>query len=153
MASRNSPKIGKAGHNHKLGMSVPMRRERHPQRPLRGGTKVLWGNWVWTPAWGVPTGGTEVFSILGCFENFFLTFVWGCAKFGGVTGCEEDTHPLGNAQRRAGWCKAPRMSLDDTTSEPFAGNGKPGAPVKASMSGGVFRHNQGGTVEYFVSHP
>ena len=47
-------------------------------------------------------------SIFGCSPNFFLTFVLGCAKFDGVTGCEEDTHPLGNAQRRAGWCKAPR---------------------------------------------
>ena len=62
--------------------------------------------------------GMEDFSIPGCFENFFLTFVLGCAKFGGVTGCEEDMHPLGNAQRRAGWCEAPQLPLDDTTSEP-----------------------------------
>ena len=41
---------------------------------------------------------------------------------------------------------------DDTTSEPQIGNGLPGAPVKASMSDGYGR-NQGGTVEYFVSHP
>ena len=41
----------------------------------------------------------------------------------------------------------------DTTSEPQAGNGLPGAPVIASMSGFDFRSNQGGTVEYFVSHP
>ena len=41
---------------------------------------------------------------------------------------------------------------DDTTSEPQVGNGLPGAPVKASMSDGL-RRNQGGTVEYFVSHP
>ena len=81
-----------------------------------------------------PTGWWEDFLIPGWFENFFLTFVLGCAKFGGVTGCEEDMHPLGNAQRRAGWCEAPQLPLDDTTSEPFAGNGKPGAPVKASMS-------------------
>ena len=40
----------------------------------------------------------------------------------------------------------------DTTSEPQAGNGLPGAPVIASMSDGTCR-NQGGTVEYFVSHP
>ena len=40
----------------------------------------------------------------------------------------------------------------DTTSEPQVGNGLPGAPVKASMSDGL-RRNQGGTVEYFVSHP
>ena len=40
-----------------------------------------------------------------------------------------------------------------TASEPQAGNGLPGAPVKASMSDGVFCRNQGGTVEYFVSHP
>ena len=41
---------------------------------------------------------------------------------------------------------------DDTTSELQIGNGLPGAPVKASMSDGYGR-NQGGTVEYFVSHP
>ena len=43
----------------------------------------------------------------------------------------------------------------DTTSEPRTGNGPPGAPVKASMSGFVSQSNQGGTVEYsdFVSHP
>ncbi|MCI6936541.1 MAG: hypothetical protein MR762_07825 [Clostridiales bacterium] len=43
-----------------------------------------------------------------------------------------------------------------TTSEPQAGNGLPGAPVTASMSGSGFRGNQGGTVEYCfftVSHP
>ena len=40
----------------------------------------------------------------------------------------------------------------DTTSEPSAGNGRPGAPVTVPMSGS-FRCNQGGTVEYFVSHP
>ena len=40
----------------------------------------------------------------------------------------------------------------DTTSEPQTGNGLPGTPVKASMSDGLCR-NQGGTVEYFVSHP
>ena len=32
------------------------------------------------------------------------------------------------------------------------GNAVPGAPVKASMSGRAIC-NQGGTVEYFVSHP
>ena len=41
---------------------------------------------------------------------------------------------------------------DDTTSELMVGNGHPGAPVIASMSDGYGR-NQGGTVEYFVSHP
>ena len=40
----------------------------------------------------------------------------------------------------------------DTTSEPYGGNAIPGAPVNASMSDGPGR-NQGGTVEYFVSHP
>ena len=38
-------------------------------------------------------------------------------------------------------------AASDTTSEPTAGNGCPGAPVIASMSGGLVR-NQGGTVEY-----
>ena len=45
-------------------------------------------------------------------------------------------------------------ALNDTTSEPQAGNSLPGAPVIASMSGGFYvNRNQGGTVEYFVSHP
>jgi len=35
-----------------------------------------------------------------------------------------------------------------TASEPSGGNAGPGAPVKASMSDGVLRRNQGGTVEY-----
>ena len=38
-------------------------------------------------------------------------------------------------------------AANDTTSEPTAGNGCPGTPVNASMSGGLVR-NQGGTVEY-----
>ena len=41
---------------------------------------------------------------------------------------------------------------NDTTSEPWVGNGPPGTPVKASMSDSA-SCNQGGTVEYFVSHP
>ena len=39
-----------------------------------------------------------------------------------------------------------------TASEPRGRNALPGAPVTASMSDGFCR-NQGGTVEYFVSHP
>jgi len=50
-------------------------------------------------------------------------------------------------QRRAGWCKAPQAGFADTASELTAGNSRPGAPVNASMSGGLVR-NQGGTVEY-----
>ena len=41
---------------------------------------------------------------------------------------------------------------DDTTSEPQGRNALPGAPVTVPMSDGLCR-NQGGTVEYFVSHP
>ena len=41
----------------------------------------------------------------------------------------------------------------DTTSEPTVGNSRPGTPVIVSMSGTALRCNQGGTVEYFVSHP
>ena len=40
----------------------------------------------------------------------------------------------------------------DTTSELQIGNGLPGVPVIVPMSDGQGR-NQGGTVEYFVSHP
>ena len=41
---------------------------------------------------------------------------------------------------------------NDTTSELPGGNSRTGAPVKASMSDSA-SCNQGGTVEYFVSHP
>ena len=67
-------------------------------------------------------------------------------------GIEEDTPAGRTAQRGAGWWKALLVPLWDTTSEPSVGNGRSGAPVKASMSG-FARSNQGGTVEYFVSHP
>ena len=39
-----------------------------------------------------------------------------------------------------------------TTSELHGRNAMPGSPVSASMSGSLVC-NQGGTVEYFVSHP
>ena len=48
--------------------------------------------------------------------------------------------------------KASGNCQSDTTSEPQIGNGLPGVPVIVPMSDGVCR-NQGGTVEYFVSHP
>ena len=48
--------------------------------------------------------------------------------------------------------KAPGHCQSDTTSELQIGNGLPGVPVIVPMSDGVCR-NQGGTVEYFVSHP
>ena len=48
--------------------------------------------------------------------------------------------------------KALQNYQGDTTSEPPGGNTGMGAPITASMSGGYVR-NQGGTVEYFVSHP
>ena len=48
-----------------------------------------------------------------------------------------------------GFCKT---AFCDTTSELQGRNVLSGAPVKASMSDGNCR-NQGGTVEYFVSHP
>ena len=51
------------------------------------------------------------------------------------------------------WCKYfVTLPGKDTTSELRGRNAPPGAPVKASMSG-FARSNQGGTVEYFVSHP
>ena len=57
------------------------------------------------------------------------------------------------AQREArlvrGFCKT---ASHDTTSEPPGRNARMGAPITASMSDGFVR-NQGGTVEYFVSHP
>ena len=68
-----------------------------------------------------------------------------------VNGCDKDTRALKDAQRGAGllrWLCTP--ALRDTTFEPTAGNGCPGTPVKASMSGSVFQGNQGGTVEYII---
>jgi len=51
------------------------------------------------------------------------------------------------------WCKYfVTLPGPDTTSEPQGRNALPGSPVKATMSDGLCR-NQGGTVEYFVSHP
>lgn len=70
-----------------------------------------------------------------------------------IKGCEEDTRPGGIPREKAtlvqGFCIAAGI---DTTSEPQAGNGLPGTPVTASMSGGVSR-NQGGTVEYCCIPP
>ena len=43
------------------------------------------------------------------------------------------------------WLRTP--AKQPTTSEPTAGNSRPGAPVKAPMSGRLVC-NQGGTVEY-----
>ena len=55
-----------------------------------------------------------------------------------IKGCEEDTRPGGIPREKAtlvqGFCIAAGI---DTTSEPQAGNGLPGTPVTASMSGGV----------------
>ena len=48
--------------------------------------------------------------------------------------------------------KAPGHCQGDTTSELPGRNARTGAPVIAPMSDGCGR-NQGGTVEYFVSHP
>ena len=51
------------------------------------------------------------------------------------------------------WCKYfVTLPGKDTTSELPVGNGWTGAPVIVPMSGEEIR-NQGGTVEYFVSHP
>jgi len=51
------------------------------------------------------------------------------------------------------WCKyLVTLPGKDTTSELRGRNAPPGAPVTVPMSDGLCR-NQGGTVEYFVSHP
>ena len=56
-----------------------------------------------------------------------------------IKGCEEDTRPGGIPREKAtlvqGFCIAAGI---DTTSEPQAGNGPPGAPVNAPMSGSDF---------------
>ena len=68
-------------------------------------------------------------------------------------GFDEDMHIRKATQRGTSlvqWsCKT---AACDTTSELQVGNGLPGAPVTVPMSGDI-RRNQGGTVEYFVSHP
>ena len=61
------------------------------------------------------------------------------------------TRPQGKMPREEaallkGFCTP---ALRPTTSEPQTGNGLPGAPVIASMSGRAIC-NQGGTVEYFL---
>ena len=64
------------------------------------------------------------------------------------------TRRFGKIPREAAiWCKA-AVTLPDRIPllSRVRGNATPGAPVKASMSG-FARSNQGGTVEYFVSHP
>jgi len=67
--------------------------------------------------------------------------------------CDEDTR-FGKIPREGAiLLRGSRTpAAGDTTSEPPVGNGRTGAPVNASMSDGPGR-NQGGTVEYFVSHP
>ena len=70
-----------------------------------------------------------------------------------MNGCDEDT-PLADPLREEPTL-VKRLCAErpaDTTSEPWGRNAPPGAPVRASMSDGYGR-NQGGTVEYFVSHP
>ena len=52
------------------------------------------------------------------------------------------------------WCKA-AVTLPETIPllSCMCGNAMPGAPVTVPMSGFAVQSNQGGTVEYFVSHP
>jgi hypothetical protein len=70
-----------------------------------------------------------------------------------IKSCDEDLCALQDTQRGAclvQWlCTPARLH---TTSELPVGNSRSGAPVKASMSDSA-SCNQGGTVEYFVSHP
>ena len=73
-------------------------------------------------------------------------------KFLFVKSCDEDMR-LGKPLREEPvGGKVPGCCQSDTTSEPPGGNTGMGAPIKAPMSDGYGR-NQGGTVEYFVSHP
>ncbi len=61
--------------------------------------------------------------------------------------CDEDTLFRKDTQRGASLVRWPcKPAGADTTSELSGGNAGTGAPVKASMSGGLGR-NQGGTVE------
>ena len=93
---------------------------------------------------------TEEFSRRG------LTFGEKCATFQHRKALTK-TRAFGKIPREdAPVVKGTRTPAEsDTTSEPQIGNGLPGAPVIASMSGSAPRGNQGGTVEYCftVSHP
>ena len=85
--------------------------------------------------------------------HFALTGRKNCAIVYVVKGCDEDTRKSKLLREETalvkGFCNTASC---DTTSEPWERNVPSGTPVKASMSDGNCR-NQGGTVEYFVSHP
>jgi len=81
-----------------------------------------------------------------------LTFRGIYDKFSPVRGCEKDMPPRRSLREKPVGARLCRFAAEDTTLEPWSGNALPGAPVKASMSGSA-SCNQGGTVEYFVSHP
>ena len=67
--------------------------------------------------------------------------------------CDEDTRSGKIPREDAALVQGIRTPAeDDTTSELCGRNATPGAPVIVPMSDGFCR-NQGGTVEYFVSHP
>ena len=71
----------------------------------------------------------------------------------GKKSCDEDMRSGKIPREDATLVQGIRTPAEnDTTSEPQERNVLPGTPVKASMSDGL-RRNQGGTVEYFVSHP
>ena len=71
------------------------------------------------------------------------------------TGIDEDTSPSVPAQRGPftgckGGCQAlRRLPLPSRAPR----QGAPGPPVTEATSGSALRCKQGGTVEYFVSHP
>ena len=101
-------------------------------------------------------------SLSGSFRNSLpgkgqkgLTMPGICDKFTSFKSNDEDTLFRKEFQRGLKILVkcAQSPAEKDTTSELRGGNATPGTPVKASMSGSVLRGNQGGTVEYFVSHP
>ncbi len=70
-----------------------------------------------------------------------------------VKGCDEDTAPCHPPREEPVCCDGSAENAGEaTTSELWGRNAPPGVPVTVPMSGRAIC-NQGGTVEYFVSHP
>ena len=87
------------------------------------------------------------------FSSLGIDFFPGICYHFHHKSCDEDTRLRKDSQREGHWVRGLRTpAVSDTTSEPPGGNARMGAPIIAPMSDGCSR-NQGGTVEYFVSHP
>ena len=66
-----------------------------------------------------------------------LTFYRFYDKFSPVRGCEKDTPFRDLLREKPVGARLRKLTVKDTTLEPWSGNALPGAPVKASMSDGL----------------